>query len=256
MRSHTGGVMSMGTGALICKSSKQKIHTKSSTEAELVGASDYLPNTIWTKMFLEAQGHKIVENLFEQDNESAIRLEKNGRSSAGKQSRHIDIRYFFIKDRIKTDGINIRHCPTEAMLADFLTKPLQGGLFRKFRDVLLGYRHTNTLAETVSHMSPPEERVEENIHEQMNAEECDDSMVQESDIWDSGFEEYGNADKNRNANGSTVSSVESEWSLVGKKKKTKMTERANKIMTDTSNHKTKNKKKMVCKVYNFANNPS
>jgi Reverse transcriptase (RNA-dependent DNA polymerase)/Zinc knuckle len=55
MKSHTGGLMSMGTGGLVCKSSKQKLNTKSSTEAELVGATDYLPNTIWSKLFLEAQ---------------------------------------------------------------------------------------------------------------------------------------------------------------------------------------------------------
>jgi hypothetical protein len=50
MKSHTGGVMSMGTGGLVCKSSKQKLNTKS-TEAELVGATDYLPNTIQWKFF-------------------------------------------------------------------------------------------------------------------------------------------------------------------------------------------------------------
>jgi hypothetical protein len=42
MRSHTGGVTSFGTGGLVCKSGKQKLNTKSSTEAEVVGASDYL----------------------------------------------------------------------------------------------------------------------------------------------------------------------------------------------------------------------
>jgi hypothetical protein len=47
MKSHTGGVISFGTGAVITKSSKQKLNTKSSTEAELVGASDCLPATIW-----------------------------------------------------------------------------------------------------------------------------------------------------------------------------------------------------------------
>jgi hypothetical protein len=93
MKSHTGGVMSMVTGVLAYKSSKQKLNTKSSTEAELVGASDYIPSTIWSKRFLEAQGHVITNNIFEQDNESAIQLEKNGRASVGKQSRHIDIRY-------------------------------------------------------------------------------------------------------------------------------------------------------------------
>ena len=54
MNSHTGGVISFGRGGLACKSGKQKLVTKSSTEAETVGASDYLPNTLWVQMFLEA----------------------------------------------------------------------------------------------------------------------------------------------------------------------------------------------------------
>jgi hypothetical protein len=74
----------MGTGGLMFKSTKQKLNTKSSTEAELVGATDYIPSTLWSKMFMEAQGHMITSNIFEQDNASAIRLEKNGRASAGK----------------------------------------------------------------------------------------------------------------------------------------------------------------------------
>jgi hypothetical protein len=157
MKSHTGGIMSLGIGGFIPKSGKQKLNTKSSTEAELVGASDYLPNTVWTKMFLEAQGYKIEENYLEQDNESAIKLATNGRSSAGPRSRHIDIRYFWIKDRTKANGIKIRHCPTLQMLADFFTKPLQGALFRKFRDVILGYKHVDDL--TLAPMPDLEERV-------------------------------------------------------------------------------------------------
>ena len=94
---------------------------------------------------MEAQGYLIRENLLEQDNESAIKLEKNGRSSAGPKSRHVDIRYFWIKDRVKKHSITVRHCPTLQMLADFLTKPLQGALFRKFRDVILGYKHVDSL---------------------------------------------------------------------------------------------------------------
>ncbi|GAX20129.1 hypothetical protein FisN_17Lu131 [Fistulifera solaris] len=91
MKSHTGGITSFGRGGLVCKSTKQKLNTRSSTEAELVGASDYLPHTVWVKLFMEAQGHKMTEVIFEQDNESAIRMEKNGRLSAGQKSRHIDI---------------------------------------------------------------------------------------------------------------------------------------------------------------------
>lgn len=119
MRSHTEGIMSLGLGGFLAKSTKHKLNSKSSTEAELIGASDYLPNVIWVKLFMEAQGYLIHQNLFEQDNESAIKLEKNGRSSAGPKSRHVDIRYFWIKDRVKQHAITIRHCPTLQMLADF-----------------------------------------------------------------------------------------------------------------------------------------
>jgi hypothetical protein len=157
MRSHTGGVISFGRGGLVCKSMKHKSVELSSTGAELVGASNYLPNTLWVKQFLEAQGHHIHESFFEQDNESAIRMETNGRMSAGAKSRHINIRYFWIKDQTKDANITVRHCPTLEMLADFFTKPLQGELFKKFKAVLLGHAHVNTLA--MKPMVSAEERV-------------------------------------------------------------------------------------------------
>jgi hypothetical protein len=120
MKSHTGGAISFGTGAVMCKSTKQKLNTKSSTKAEVVGMSDYIPNTIWLRMFLEAQGYSVASNILYQDNQSAMHLEKNGRASAGQKSLHIDIRYFFIKDRLIQERMLIEHCPAEAMLADFL----------------------------------------------------------------------------------------------------------------------------------------
>jgi hypothetical protein len=64
MKSHTGGATSLGRGAIMCKSTKQKLHTKSSTEAKVVGSSDYLPNTIWARMFLAEQGYELTENIF------------------------------------------------------------------------------------------------------------------------------------------------------------------------------------------------
>jgi len=97
------------------------------------------------------------EGKFFQDNEATEKLEKNGRASSSQKTRHIDIRYFWMKDRIKTENISIVHCPTEIMLADFFTKPLQGSLFRKFRDVLMGYKHTSTLVMPTK--QPSEERV-------------------------------------------------------------------------------------------------
>ena len=66
MRSHTGGTMSLGRGVLNTMSAKQKFNTKSSTESEVVGASDYLPKHIyiWATMFLQAQGHVLDSNIF------------------------------------------------------------------------------------------------------------------------------------------------------------------------------------------------
>jgi hypothetical protein len=145
MKSHTGGTVSFGRGSLMSKSSKQKLNTKSSTKAELVGASDYLPYAIWAKKFLKHQGYTIRENSFHQDNKSTIQFEKNGRKSCGPNSRHIDIRYFWIKNRLELDGFNVVYCSTERMLADFSTKPLQGALFRKLRAVVMGHAHVRTL---------------------------------------------------------------------------------------------------------------
>ena len=159
MKSHTGGVITFGRGGIACKSAKQKLVTKSSTEAELVGASEYLPNTIWVQHFLEAQGFPLRQSYHEQDNQSAMRLEQNGRGSASQRSRHINIRYFFITDRLSTDNITLRYCQTDHMLADFLSKPLQGNLFCKFRDVLLGHAHVSSLR--VPAALPREERVVE-----------------------------------------------------------------------------------------------
>ena len=87
--------MSYGLGILHGKGVKQKLNLKSSTEAELVGVSNYLPYNIWMLYFLEHQGYKIMKDVIYQDNQSAIRMEKNGRNSCTRNSRHIDIRCFF-----------------------------------------------------------------------------------------------------------------------------------------------------------------
>ena len=105
----------------------------------MIGVSDYLPNTIWAMNFMDAQGIPVKMSSVAQDNQSAIKLATNGRASAGHKLRHINIRHFWIMDRLKSEGITIHHCPTEQMLADFLTKPLQGSLFHKFRTILLGH---------------------------------------------------------------------------------------------------------------------
>ena len=136
-RSHTGATLSFGKGSVYSLSSTQKLNTRSSTEAELVGINDVMSMILWTRLFLEAQGYHVVDNILHQDNESTIKLAKNGRCSSSKQTRHIEVRYYFITDHIARDRMRVSYCPTGDMVADYFSKPLQGLLFRKFRNLLL-----------------------------------------------------------------------------------------------------------------------
>ncbi|VEU38525.1 unnamed protein product [Pseudo-nitzschia multistriata] len=140
MKSHTGMMMTMGQGAVNSSSSKQKLNTRSSTEAELVGVDDEMTQVIWTRHFLQAQGFTVVDNIVYQDNQSAMKLEKHGKRSSGKRTRHMNIRYFFVTDRISAKELDVEYCPTLDMIADYFTKPLQGSQFRRFRNIILGIK--------------------------------------------------------------------------------------------------------------------
>jgi hypothetical protein len=120
---------------------------KSSTHTKLVGVSEYLAKTIWITKFMREQGYPPLQNMPEQDNESAIKLEANGCTSTGAKSRHLDIQYFWIKENLETMGIKVRHCRTLKMIADFFTKPLQGALFKLFRDIIMGHKLISSLDE-------------------------------------------------------------------------------------------------------------
>ena len=137
MKSHTGAIMSMGSGAVVGISTKQKLNTTSSTEAELVAVNDAMPMVIWMRYFLEAQGYDVKDNIVYQDNQSAILLEKNGKASSSKRTKHINIRYFFVKDRADNKELRIVYCPTEEMRGDYNTKPLQGKAFYYHRDFIM-----------------------------------------------------------------------------------------------------------------------
>lgn len=87
---------------------------------------------------MEEQGFEIKENILFQDNKSAILLEENGRKSAGKRSRALNVRYFFLTDQVEKGNLSIEYCPTNEMIADYMSKPLQGDKFRKFRAEIMG----------------------------------------------------------------------------------------------------------------------
>ena len=140
MRSHTGGTMSLGKGSIYSASVRQKLNTKSSTEAELVGVDDMMSMVLWTRQFMKGQGYDISTNVVYQDNTSAILLEKYGEQSSTKRTRHLNIRYFFVTDRIRSEELSVEYCPTGEMWADLFTKPLQGAAFVKFRKLILNLK--------------------------------------------------------------------------------------------------------------------
>ncbi|MFM7186386.1 MAG: Ty1/Copia family ribonuclease HI, partial [Armatimonadota bacterium] len=77
----------------------------------------------------------------------AILLENHRHASSGKRTRHINIRYFFIKDRVEMGELRIEYCPTEQMLSDVLTKGLGGVQFRFLRNRLLNLPDNHPLFE-------------------------------------------------------------------------------------------------------------
>ncbi len=138
MRGHSGGAMTLGLGFPISSSFKQKLNTHSLTESKLVGVDNIMSLIIWLWNFLKAQGYVVVDNILHQDNRSAILLERNGKMSSGNCIKHIAIHYFFVMDRIRSGKISPKWCPTGEMITDFFTKPFQGAMFWKFRDLLMG----------------------------------------------------------------------------------------------------------------------
>ena len=78
------------------------------------------------------------ESERQQDNTSAILLERNGKASSGKRTRHLNIRFFHITDLSEKQEFEVEHCPTEDMQADFPTKSLQGETFEKMLKWLMG----------------------------------------------------------------------------------------------------------------------
>ena len=129
----------MGTGAVYASSTKSEINTVSSTEIEVMSVGEKLPKHLWFRSFVvEQTGDPLHVHVLYQDNKSIILLQNNGRLSCQTGSKHIHIRYFFITDWIKQKEIRVECCPTGVMIADYFPKPLQGSLFRKFRNMILG----------------------------------------------------------------------------------------------------------------------
>ena len=116
--------LSMGKGALLSLLLKQKINTKSSTEAELVGVDNTMNFVVWSKVFFDwqMQQHdkgmksKALDktSILLQGNTSAIQLERYRKRSSIKQTKHINIKYFYITYKLRDKTVTtISYYPTK-----------------------------------------------------------------------------------------------------------------------------------------------
>ena len=129
--------VTLGIGFFITSSKVQKINSKSSTEAEIIAVSDGMNVPLWLMDFIKGQGHEQCTIVIEQDNQSAITLLTKGRSTS-ETTRFIAIRHYWINQYILNKVVKLVHVPTDNMIADYFTKPLQGTRFKKMVNKILG----------------------------------------------------------------------------------------------------------------------
>ena len=98
---------------------------------------DMISKIIRVKKFLAEQGFKVKLNIIYQDNTSTMKLQNNGKLSSGKRTRHFDIKLFYIADLISRDEVEVRYCPTDEMIGNYMSKPLVGAKFKQFRDLIM-----------------------------------------------------------------------------------------------------------------------
>jgi hypothetical protein len=80
---------------------------------------------------MKVQGCGVKNNVLFHGNKRSIILEKNVKASSSKGTKHINIWYFFIIDRVSKEEVSVVWCPTGDTVGDYSTKPLQGALFQK-----------------------------------------------------------------------------------------------------------------------------
>ena len=130
-KSTSGYVFMFASGAVSWRSSKQTLTATSTMEAEFVSCFEATSHGVWLKSFIS--GLRIVDSISKPlkvycDNSAAVFLAKNNKS--GSRSKHIDIKYLAIRERVKENKVVIEHISTELMIADPLTKGMPPKSFK------------------------------------------------------------------------------------------------------------------------------
>ena len=104
-KGRTGNMVSLGKGAVSSYLRDHKLNTNISTEPQLVGVDDVLPQVSWSLYFIKSQGYTVSQKMLYQDNMDTMRLEVNGVSSRSKITKHIKAKLLFIRYKIEDGDI-------------------------------------------------------------------------------------------------------------------------------------------------------
>jgi len=131
-KSTSSYIFLLSSGAVSWLSKKQPIVTLSTTEAEFVAAAECASQVVWMRRVLNQLGHvQKKSTIVICDNSSTIKLSKN--PVMHERSKHIEIRFHFLRELANNGIIELLHCGTEEQTTDVMTKPLKLESFQKFR---------------------------------------------------------------------------------------------------------------------------
>lgn len=131
----SGNVFIYNCGPISWLSKRQSTIALSTTEAEYISAFDATREAAWLRQLLaDVTGHKVPPIKLYIDNQSAISIANN--TNVSKRSKHMDVKFHYIRQEIQNQRIVTEYCPTDSMIADILTKPLSRNRFMTLRDML------------------------------------------------------------------------------------------------------------------------
>jgi hypothetical protein len=127
----------IGEGMFYVKSNKQKCVAKSSTGAEVIALDDAVCDAVHLMNMLNSCGFKCGKCVVHEDNASAIKIIRGG-IEVMQKTKFMRVRVAHLKEIIDVHGIEVKHCPTNNMIVDVLTKPIVGNKFKRLRNAMLG----------------------------------------------------------------------------------------------------------------------
>ena len=126
----------MNNGCISWRSKKQSTVALSSTEAEYMALTEATQEAVWLKSFLcelgEMKSDEAVKRY--EDNQGSIALAKN--PEFHKRTKHIDIRYHFVREKVEDGQVLLQYCATKDMKADMMTKPIPAVQIENLRNIL------------------------------------------------------------------------------------------------------------------------